>query len=159
MLTILSMLAGFASSLAPELLKRWQDASDKKHELAMTQLQIEAAERGYQYKADEVGVQAYRDIVVAAHQEQADSLAKASQWVVNLSAAVRPNITYLFMVAFIGFKISSFVLLLHPTLPWQQSTTLAQALAIVWSEEDSAMFGAIMAFWFGDRSMAKRRAG
>lgn len=159
MLTILSMIVGFISSLAPDLIKKWQDSSDKKHELSMTKLQIEATEKGYAYKADEVGATAYRDMVVAAHQEQADTLKQASLWVVDMSASVRPVLTYLFMIAFIGFKMCAFFALMNPNLPWQSGMTFYQAMAAVWGEEETAIFGGIIAFWFGDRSMAKRRAG
>ena len=157
MLTIISMFIGFLSSLAPELLKRWQDASDKKHELAMLELQIEATEKGYGYKADEVGIDAYRAMVVAAHQEQADTLKNADKWIVDVSASVRPFITYLFMIAFIGFKIASFFAAVNPNLPWHSALTYNQAMLSVWGEEETAIFAGIMAFWFGDRTLSKRR--
>jgi hypothetical protein len=159
MLTVISMIVGFVSSLAPEFMKRWQDASDKKHELALTKLQIEATERGYQYKADEIGVEAYRDMVVAAHTEQTETLKSASRWVVDMSASVRPVVTYLFMIAFIGFKMAAFFAAINPNLPWQEGMTYTQAMLAVWGEEETAIFAGIIAYWFGDRAMAKRRAG
>lgn len=159
MLTVLSMIVGFISSLAPEFMKRWQDSSDKKHELALTRLQVEAAERGYLYKADEIGVEAYRDMAVAAHQEQTETLKTASLWVIDMSASVRPVVTYLFMIAFIGFKMCAFFAAINPSLPWQESMTYTQAMLAVWGEEETAIFAGIIAYWFGDRAMAKRRAG
>lgn len=159
MLTIISMIVGFISSLAPDLIKKWQDASDKKHELALAALQMQAQEKGYQYKADEIGVGAYRDMVVAATAEQADTLKMASKWVVDFSASVRPMITYLFMIAFIGFKVCTFFAAINPNLPWQSGMTFTQAMLSVWGEEETAIFAGIIAYWFGDRAMAKRRAG
>jgi len=159
MLTIISMIVGFVSSLAPDLMKRWQDVSDKKHELAMMQMQIAATEKGYQYKADEVGVEAYRDMVVASHEEQSETLKIASKWVVDMSASVRPVITYLFMISFIGFKMCAFFAAINPNLPWQTSMSFTDAMLSVWGEEETAIFGGIIAFWFGDRSMSRRRAG
>ena len=159
MLTIISMALGFISSLAPEFMKRWQDASDKKHELAMMDKQIAATERGYEYKADEVGVEAYRDMVVAAHQEQSDITQLASKWVINLSASVRPVITYLFMLEYIAITASILWIATHPELPWQAGLSTAQALELVWGEPEKALFAGILAYWFGDRAMAKRRAG
>lgn len=158
MLTILSMIVGFVSSLAPEFLKMVQDKGDKKHELAMMKIQIEATEKGYEYKADEVGMEAYRDMVVAAHQEQAETLKLASGWVVDLSASVRPVVTYLFMISFVGFKVAAFCAAINPNLPWQEAMTYTQAMLAVWGEEETAIFAGIISYWFGDRAMAKRKA-
>ena len=152
------MIIGFVSSLAPDIVGLMKDTKDKKHELALAKIQIEATEKGYAYKADEVGVEAYRDMVVAAHQEQADSLKLASRWVIDISTSVRPVITYLFMIAFLGFKAAAFCAALNPSLPWQEALTFTQAMTYVWGEEETAIFGGIIAFWFGDRSMSKRRA-
>lgn len=157
MLTILSMLIGFLSSVAPELMKKWQDSSDKKHELALLAMQMQQAENSHQYKMDEIGVQAYSDIVQSAHREQADSLERASKWVINLSAGVRPVVTYVFVIAFIGFKVAAFFAAMNPALPWQQSMNYTQAMLLVWGAEESAGFWGIIAYWFGDRAMAKRR--
>ena len=157
MLTVISMIVGFVSSLSPEFMKRWQDASDKKHELALTKLQIEATEKGYQYKADEIGVEAYRDMVVAAHTEQTETLKSASRWVVDMSASVRPVVTYLFVIAFVGFKMCAFAAAMNPNLPWKESLTFGQAMLTIWGEEETAIFGGILAYWFSDRTLAKRR--
>ena len=159
MLTIISMIVGFISSLAPDLMKRWQDKADKQHELAMLDKQTAAAIAGYQYKADEVGMAAYKDIVVAAHEEQVDTLKIANKWVIDFSASVRPMVTYLFMIAFIGFKVCAFLAAINPSLPWQTGLTYTQAMLAVWGEEETAIFAGILAYWFGDRGMAKRRAG
>jgi hypothetical protein len=157
MLTILSMLVGFVSSLAPEFIKRWQDASDKKHELALLEMQMKQAETSHSYKMEEIGVAAYRDIVVAANESQTQILDKASKWVINMTASVRPTITYLFMISFIGFKFAAFFAAINPSLPWQESLKYTQAMMYVWGEEETALFGGICAFWFGDRALTKKR--
>ncbi|WP_019223831.1 hypothetical protein [Bartonella rattaustraliani] len=41
MLTLLGSLLGFLSSAFPDLLKIWRDKEDRKHELAILQLQME----------------------------------------------------------------------------------------------------------------------
>ena len=159
MLTILSMLIGFASSLAPEFMKRWQDRSDKVHELKILKIQMENADRVAAYRMDEIGVEAYSNIVQSAHREQAETLKGASKWVINFSASVRPCSTYLFMIAFIGFKMCIFLAAVNPLLPWHSPLTFSQAMLMVWGEEETAIFAGIMAYWFGDRTMAKSRCG
>ena len=157
MLTIISMFIGFVTSLAPDLMKKWQDSSDKKHEVTLLELQMKHADSNHLYKMDEIGVQAYSDIVQSAHKEQASSLDKASKWVVDLSAGVRPIVTYVFVIAFIGFKLAAFFAAMNPALPWQASMNYSQAMLLVWGAEESAGFWGIIAYWFGDRTMAKRR--
>lgn len=157
MLTILSMIVGFVSSLAPDLMKRWQDKSDKQHELAVLEMQMKQAENAHLYKMDEIGVQAYGQIVQSAHREQSEALEKASKWVVNLTASVRPTLTYLFMISFIGFKMCAFFAVINPSLPWQEGLTYTQAMLAVWGEEETAIFAGIIAYWFGERGLLKRR--
>jgi hypothetical protein len=157
MLTVLSMLVGFISSLAPEFLKRWQDKADKSHELALLEMQMKQAENVHMYRMDEIGVQAYGDIVQSAHRSQDNMLDKASRWVIDFTSSVRPVITYLFMIAFIGFKMAIFFAALNPNFPWQESMSFAQAMTLVWDDEDKAIFAGIIAYWFGDRGLIKNR--
>lgn len=158
MLTFFTMLIGFLSSMGPEFLKKWQDSSDKRHEIVLLKLQMEASAKGYEYKMDEIGVEAYRDIVTSAHKEQADTLERASQWMIDLSASVRPMVTYLLLIAFIGFKFCAFFAAINPSLPWHEPMTFAQAMLSIWGGEETALFSGVIAFWFGDRAMAKKRS-
>lgn len=158
MLTILSMIVGFVSSLAPDVLKLFQDKRDKQHELAILELQMKQADNAHLYKMDEIGVQAYGDIVQTAIKSQDSMLDKSSKWVVDFTASVRPVITYLFMLSFVGFKAAAFCAAINPSLPWHDGMTLTQAMLSVWGEEETAIFGGIIAFWFGDRSLTKRRS-
>ena len=158
MLAIISMIVGFVSSLAPDILRLFQDKRDKAHELALLEMQMQQAEKGHLYKMDEIGVQAYGDIIQSAHRSQDSMMDKSSKWVVDLTASVRGVITYLFMMAFIGFKIAAFFAAINPNLPWQDSMSYTQAMLSVWGEEETAIFSGIVAFWFGDRSLTKRRA-
>ncbi len=41
MTTLLATLLGFVSSAFPDLLKIWRDSADRKHELAILQLQMQ----------------------------------------------------------------------------------------------------------------------
>lgn len=138
-------------------MKKWQDTSDKKHELAIMKLQIEQAEKGIVAKLEEVGIQEYSAMVQSAQRSQDSILGNASRWVVDLTASVRPVVTYLFMISFIGFKMASFCAAINPSLPWQDSITYSQAMLAVWGAEETAIFAGIIAFWFGDRAMTKKK--
>jgi hypothetical protein len=88
---------------------------------------------------------------------RADVAANKASWVSAYSASVRPTITYAFFLLYALVKFSQFWLLLHPSLPWQTSQTIAAALAAIWNDEDIAIFSAVIAFWFGDRMLRHRR--
>jgi hypothetical protein len=158
MLTILSMIVGFVSSLAPDLLKLFQDGKDKKHELDLLKFQSQMADASHLARMDEIGIDAYSKIVTSAHRSQDNMLKNSSKWVVDFSASVRPVVTYLFIIAFIGFKAAAFCAAINPSLPWQEPMDYLQAMMFVWGEEETAIFAGIIAYWFGDRSLTKRRA-
>lgn len=157
MLTILSMIIGLFSSTAPDILKIFQDKRDKSHELAMLELQLKQQNTVESYKMDAIGIQAYSDIVQSAQRSQDSMLDKASRWVVDLTASVRPIATYLFVIAFIGFKMAAFFSALNPNLPWQHAVTFTEAMNAIWGEEENAGFWGIIFYWFGDRALAKNR--
>ncbi len=157
MLTILSMLIGFLSSSAPSFMAFFQDKNDKAHELAMMELQLKNTNMIESYRADEIGVKEYSAIVQSAHRSQDSMVEKCSKWVMNFTASVRPVITYLFMISFIGFKVAAFCAAINPSLPWHQAVSFSQAMLQVWGEEETAIFSGIIAFWFGDRALTKRR--
>jgi len=81
------------------------------------------------------------------------ALAAKGGWVVGLQASVRPVITYLFMLAFLGVKGA-----LIYSLIGNQGIDWTTALDVAWDGETQALFAAIMSFWFGNRAMGKARA-
>ena len=64
---------------------------------------------------------------------------------------MRPFITYVFFITFIGVKV---------TLVWntiKNGGDLNATLDVVWDEQTEALFAAIISFWFGSRAMPKLR--
>ncbi|MCE3005880.1 MAG: hypothetical protein ACK5WQ_03195 [Alphaproteobacteria bacterium] len=158
MIAFLSAFLGFASSILPEFFKQRQDARDKAHELAL--LEKQAALESERAAVDlDKSIQAALAAQAVAVQEsyRADVAANKASWVSAYSASVRPTITYAFFLLYALVKFSQFWLLLHPSLPWQTSQTIAAALAAIWNDEDIAIFSAVIAFWFGDRMLRHRR--
>lgn len=64
-------------------------------------------------------------------------------------SAVRPFITYVFFLTFIGIK----GLVMWKAL--EDGYDITVAMHIVWDENTQAIFGAIMGFWFGARTIEK----
>jgi hypothetical protein len=167
MIALLSALLGFVSSATPELLKLFRDGKDRTHEIALLTLQMQqererqmhmasesAAERSLRLQA--IGLETQRaeeSLLNSRLKEQLTGI----HWVDALAGSVRPVLTYGFFLLYVVVKAAQFHLLLSPVLPWQQGLNLAQALVALWTEEDVAIFSAIMAFWFGSRIMRRTR--
>jgi hypothetical protein len=128
MITLLASLLGFIGSMFPSLLKLWQDKADKKHELLILELQIEADKRKYKSKLE--AIDAYHDI--EASKALYKTYHSGVSWVDALNGTVRPVIAY-------GF------FLLYAVLKFLQG--------FVWTEEDQAIFASVIAFYFGQRNI------
>ena len=100
MLSLLGSLLGFGTSFLPKLLGYFEDKRDKAHELAMIAAQTEAQVRleGVKLEAMHVNADIRGDEALLKHSGKLQS--RASQWVVNLAATVRPVLSYLFFVEF-----------------------------------------------------------
>lgn len=158
MITVISALVGFLSSTFPEILSLFREQKDKQHEIKLLELQIaydrEKLAMAHSSKLEAIHVQA--DSIeqgVLNHRVNIVGVA----WVDALAASVRPVITYLFFGLYVTVKFAQFTLLVVPALPWQEPLSAAQALVVLWGEDDMALFTAIIAFWFGQRTISKFR--
>lgn len=170
MIALLSAFVGFLSSAAPEFLKLFEGAQDRAHEITLLKLQMEYDEK--RLAAQKEGGDAGRALRLQEIQAGADS-AEAQwlnsrpgsgdnktgiSWVDALAGSVRPVLTYAFFLLYVTVKCCQFHLLVSPGLPWVTPLGGAQALVALWTEEDIAVFSAVMGFWFGNRTLQKMRA-
>ena len=157
MLSILSGILGFATSGLPSVLKFFEQKGDQKHEQSMARLEIdrtiEMAKAGYasqerieEFRTNQVEMETYAEERVALYKHDTQLAEGASRWVINLRASVRPIITYIFVfillvVDFVG-------------LYWaiQSGHNYAEAMQIVFSDEEMAIVASIIGFWFGART-------
>ncbi len=72
------------------------------------------------------------------HKEHATITAKASGRVINLSATVRPVMTYLLFIEFIAL---TYLL----AVGWIDN----DMYSLIWSNEIQAVWSAVVSFWFG----------
>jgi hypothetical protein len=150
MLTLLGSLLGFLGSAFPQILKLFQEAHDRRHELAILNLQMEQQRQGHQQRLEEI--QRDGDIKQSLALYQHDSQPAGYKWVEALRASVRPVLTYAFFLLFAAVKIAALTALLA-----EQHISLTDALPILWDAETQALFAAIMTFWFGQRAMGNRK--
>jgi hypothetical protein len=175
MLTLLGSLLGFLGSAFPQLLKLFQEAQDRRHELAILDRQMEVQRQGHSQRLedtepvgegvrDEHSERARRvadrsppqiriegDIQQSVALYQHDSQPAGYKWVEALRASVRPILTYAFFLLFAAVKIAGLY-----TMVSFDGMSLAVALPLIWDAETQALFAAVMAFWFGQRALRNR---
>jgi hypothetical protein len=150
MLTLLGSILGFLGSAFPQILKLFQEAQDRRHELAILDRQMELQKLGHSQRLEEIRVEG--DIQQSLALYRHDRQPAGYKWVEALRASVRPILTYAFFLLFAAVKIAG----LH-TMVTVDGIALAVALPLIWDAETQALFAAVMAFWFGQRALGKSR--
>ena len=171
MLTLLSTIVSFLMGGLPKLLDFFQDRGDKKHELALAQLQterelamrklgFEAQERVEAIHTEQIEIQtksAEKTAIISAQQAEIQAIYAhdvslnegTSQWVKNLRASVRPVITYGFFFLLVAIDVA---LVVHGFMYDISFENMAEHL---WDSETQALFASIIAFHFGGRAFGK----
>jgi hypothetical protein len=162
MLSVLSSILGFATSGLPSVLDFFKQKGDQKHEQSMARLEMERSvemakagfasqERIEEFKTDQVEMETYAQERMALYKHD-EALAKnASPWVNNLRASVRPVVTYIFLFIILFIDVVGLIWAM------KSGVDFAQALDIIFSQEEMAIFASIIGFWFGSRHWDKRR--
>ena len=171
MLTLFSTLISFLMGGLPKLLEFFQDRSDKKHEMALAQLQIqrelemrklgfEAQERVEHIKSEQLEMETKsneKQALIGAQQAEMQAIYAhdtalnegTSQWMKNFRASVRPAITYGFFFLLVGIDCA---LVYHGLSTGVGFQDMADQL---WDDETQALFASIIAFHFGGRAFGK----
>jgi len=155
-IALIGTILGFITSGIPELIKLWREKRDQAHEVEVMKLQMEAQAQGHQERLEEINTQA--DIAEGqATLKAADVQTTGVGWVDGflalLNSSVRPVLTYCFFWVYALVKYGQYYVASHVAgdVPW------AQAVGKVWTDDDMAIFCTIIAFWFGQRSLARMR--
>jgi hypothetical protein len=149
---LLGSIFGGLFRLAPEVLKLLDKANERKHELAMFQLQTDLEKLKGQFRMEEKYVdysEQQLDTIKAAFEEQAETSKAAGWFVAAVSALVRPGITWAIFFMYASVKAASLV------LAFQSGANWAEVLVKTWDEDDFGLFTMILTFWFVGRSIEK----
>jgi len=171
MITLLSTIVSFLMGGLPKLLDFFQDRADKKHELALAQMQIqrelemrkagfEAQERIEHIKSEQLEIEtksSEKTALIGAQQAEMQAIYAhdmslnegTSQWMHNLRASVRPVITYGFFFLLVAIDMA---LAWHGISSGVSFEKLAEQL---WDNETQTLFASIIAFHFGGRAFGK----
>jgi hypothetical protein len=161
MLTLVSTLLGFASGGLPKVLDFVQDRGDKKHELALMAMQRERelalAKEGFiaqakveEIKTEQIAMQTQAQEKLAMWKHDMKIGEGASTWVINLRASVRPVVTYLFVGLLIVVDIAGI------WYAYSTGVAFAEAMDMVFNDDEMAILAAIIAFWFGSQAFNKK---
>lgn len=145
MVTLLSSLLGFFGAGFPALMQFFQDRSDKKHELEIMQLQIEMSKNKSADRLEEIkGVENVAEInsLYATYNT-------GIKWVDALNGTVRPAISYLLIILYCVVQYMYF----HTMITTESLTPMM--LDYLWSDDDQALFAAIISYYFGSRAFNK----
>jgi hypothetical protein len=171
MLTLLSTLVSFLMGGLPKLLDFFQDRSDKKHELALAQMQIqrelelrkagfEAQERIEHIKSEQLETESAastKQALIGAQQAEMQAVYAhdtalnegTSEWMKNLRASVRPVITYGFFFLLVFVDVGLFA------YGWNSGVSFTELAEMLWDSDTQALFAGIIAFHFGGRAFGK----
>ena len=161
MLTLISTLLGFASGGLPKVLDVFQDRGDKKHELAMMAMQRERelalAKEGFvaqavleEIKTDQITMQTQTQERLGMYKHDMKIGEGASTWVINLRSSVRPVVTYIFVLLLVVVDIAGI------WYAYSTGVAFAEAMDMVFSDDEMAILAAIIAFWFGSQAFNKK---
>ena len=167
MLSLFSTLGGLLISGLPKLLEFFQNKADQKHELALARVQTErelqlaaagfaAQARVEEIRTDQIAMQTEAQMTVAAYDHDKSVLAKASTWVASYVGTVRPTVTYIFVGELVAINAAlTIYLFMNPGLV-QNVDDLIKYASIIFSDDEMAMLGGIIGFWFGSRNWSKK---
>lgn len=167
MLSLLSTLGGLLISGLPKLLEFFQNKADQKHELALARLQTERelqlAAQGYaaqarmeEIRTEQVAMQTEAKMTESALQHDEKVLDKASRWVANYVGTVRPTVTYIFIIELVIINILLTIYIWqHPDMV-KSVDDLVRVTSVVFTDDEMAMLGGIIGFWFGSRQWSKK---
>ena len=145
MLSLLGSLMGFDTSFLPKVMDYFQDKQDKAHELKLMAAQIDQQKVLGEIKLQHMHVEADIKETAALMRHSSKLQSKASPFITNLAASVRPCITYLLFLEFAALSVCV-------NMDW---ITMEQ-YKMIWNDEFQAVWAAVVSFWFGARTMARK---
>ena len=161
MLSLISSLMGFAAGGLPKVLDFVQDRGDKKHELALMaanrEREIALAKEGFiaqarveEIKTDQIAMQTQAQEKLAMWKHDMKIGEGASTWVINLRASVRPVVTYIFVGLLVVVDVAGI------WYAYSTGVAFAEAMDMVFSDDEMAILAAIISFWFGSQAFNKK---
>jgi hypothetical protein len=153
MLALLGSLLGLLGSLAPRIIGFFEQRMQHRQELEMLQVQgrfqLEMIQAGHTAKMAEINATADMRTELAAF--AAANRPTGIRWVDAFNGVMRPFLTLCFFMLYAAVKTAQFIVLA------QDGGMGAATVLSLWSNEDWAVWAAIITFWFGNRTFNRER--
>lgn len=167
MLSLLSTLGGLLISGLPKLLDYFQNRADQRHELALARVQTErelqlaaqgfaAQARMEEIRTEQVQMQTEAAMTGRALEHDEKVLERASRWVASYVGTVRPTVTYIFIFELVAINASIAWFAFNEPGMVKNVEDLIRITTVIFSDDEMAMLGGIIGFWFGTRSWNKK---
>ena len=144
--TLLPPILGFAVNILPSIVNYYERKQDNEYKLRLTELNLEIKKAGF--KHEEIS-EAVRSVVDEGESlRNHDSTISTNEYVNILRASVRPLLTYFFFIVFVVVKMITMYLMAS------SGADPFEIMKAVWDDYTVSIFGAVIGFWFGTRSMA-----
>ena len=146
---LLSTVFGSLTSFLPEVISYFNKKQDQKFELNKMELQSKLDLQKSANTINELNVQA--DISEGKSLYDHDASLDGGWFINALRASIRPVLTILFFIIWATIKI---IVLVNAT---SKGVELIPLLPLIWDNDTAAIYGSILGFWFGSRSIEKLR--
>ena len=153
--TLLGGVFGGVLRLLPEVFKIFDKKSERSHELAMVNAEMEFAKiRGEiaMRQVEATMTMAEMGTMAEAFKEQSQTSRNAGKFVSAISALVRPVVTYAFLGLYSAVKIAAFMIAIQQNGDWKE------VLIQMWGTDDLAVFNMVISFWFVGRVYERTRS-
>lgn len=156
--TIVGTLVGGIASILPSIVRLYERKAELKYESEMANLKMRQAQYEAEHQIRVVNTTA--DANEGESLRRHDSAIDGEGFFGALRISVRPVITYVFFFTFLVVKalaIYTFIKAggsgdwLGSALAW------SEIYPLIWDENTQSIFGAIMGFWFGSRTIERMR--
>lgn len=143
---LFSTILGAVTGLIPDVVSYFRDKSKYEHEARLLELQGKYRLQDSQLRINEIDATAAIEEGKAlyAHDRSLDG----GRFINALRASVRPVLTYLFFFTWLAIKCYALYYGFHV-----QGQDLINVIPVIWDDDTAAIFGAIMGFWFGSRTI------
>lgn len=152
--TLLGGVFGGLLRLAPEAMKVFDRANERKHELALLDREMEFAKVRGEIAMRQVEAamsMAEVDAIGRAFDEQSRTAVAAGRFVAAISALVRPLITYAFVGAYFSVKAATYMIAVEQGGNWRE------VIIDMWNKDDMTIMFMIISFWFVGRVWERQR--
>lgn len=150
-------IGGAAMRLVPEGIKFFDDREQRKHELAMTKVQLDIDKARSEQALDLAHVQGEAadhagNLAALLESIKAQAQPTGVKWVDALSATVRPLTTYWIFGIYSVYKATVI------WGAWRVAESFEKFGALMWTPDDVVMLSGVLSFWYVSREMGKMKA-